>query len=186
MTKSRAVTIKASRKPSGKFDFDMIEDGVVTELLVFNKSNDGLPKTDDYDIDFTLQNDPGVNLAFVTQQSKPGEPVIFIAKGTATTLPKCPKGPSTTPVGQFTVGNPTDTTLKVKNKDDDVCFYKFVLRFVDRDTGNIVEFDPIWGNQNGGGGGFQLISPATGTFLGGTAFGIVLTIVAYNVLPMMG
>jgi hypothetical protein len=149
MTKRRPVTIRAFRQPSGKIDFDMIENGVATDTLIFNKDHDNMPKSDDYDIEYTLLND-GVNLAFVNQQNRPGEPVIFIAQGSATHLPDCPTGPSTTPIKEFTVGNPTDTTLKVKNKDETVCLYKFVLRFVDRDTGEIVEYDPIWGNQNGG------------------------------------
>lgn len=150
MTKRRPVTIRAFRKPNGEIDFDMIENGVATDILIFNKDNDDMPKSDDYDIEYTLRNDPGVNLAFVNRQNRPGEPVIFIAEGTATHIPDCPKEPSATPIRDFTVGNPTDTTLKVKNRDERVCFYKFVLRFVDRDTDQIVEYDPIWGNQNGG------------------------------------
>jgi hypothetical protein len=148
MTKRRPVTIRAFRRPNGRIDFETIENGVATDILIFNKDNDGMPKSDDYDIEYTLQND-GVNLAFVNQQNRPGEPVIFIAEGTATHVPDCPTGPSGTP-REFTIGNPTDTTLKVKNKDETVRFYKYVLRFVDNDTGQIVEYDPIWGNQNGG------------------------------------
>lgn len=184
MAKSRPVTIRAFRKPNGKIDFDMIDNGVVTDILVFNKSTDGLPKSDEYDIDFTLQND-GVNLAFLTQQNKPGEPVMYLAKGSATHVPKCPDGPTSIPNNEFQVGNPTETTLRVKNKDDTVCFYKFVLRFLDKDTGEIEDFDPIYGNQNGGRTGRsanQLLSSTTAGFIAGAALGVLLTVVAYSLL----
>lgn len=180
---NRNVRITVKKNSQGEFEFEMKEGGGPdTEILVFNKTKDGIPKSEFYDVVFTLVNQ-GTNLAFVTD---PGS-VMFLSKGSDKHLPKCPKSQSPTSDGQFSVISVTDSVLTVQNKDDYDCFYKFALNFVDRDNNNApVAFDPIWGNQNGGGGGFQLISPTTSTFVGGMALGILLTVVAYNVLPMMG
>lgn len=178
----RDVTITADKNSSGQFEFEMSDGGPDTEILVFNKDKDGIPKSEFYDVVFTLKNKPGTKLAFVTDKDK----VMHVAKGSGKHLPKCNKaisGPS--PNGQLEVTSVTAEELRVINKDEDECFYKFVLNFVDLNNGNApVAFDPIWGNQNGGGGTFQLASGSTSTFIGGAALGILLTVVAYNVLPL--
>lgn len=178
----RDVTITAKKNSGGEIEFEMSDGGPDTEILVFNKDKDGIPKSEFYEVVFTLDNRPGTNLAFVTDKDR----VMHVAKGSNKHLPKCNKATSAPANnGQLEVTNVTADELRVTNKDEDECFYKFVLHFVDRDNGNApVAFDPIWGNQNGGGGGLQLTIANTSTFLGGAALGVLLTVIAYNVLPM--
>jgi hypothetical protein len=173
----RDVTITADKNSSGKIEFEMSDGGPDTEILVFNKTKDGMPKAEFYDVVFTLKNRPGTNLAFVTDADR----VMHVAKGSAKHLPKCNKA-TTAPAanGQLKVTSVTADTLKVTNKDEDECFYKFVLNFVDRDNGNApVPFDPIWGNQNGGGGGGGFVADIVASpdsALGGAAGGLLVTL----------
>jgi hypothetical protein len=177
MAKSRPVTIQSYRDPTNAIKFRMFEGSVETDLLVFNKYADGMKKKDEYDIDFTLVNGEGCAVEFVTDDNSPGQPVMYLAQGSATHCPPCPTGPSTTPIKDFTAGKPTKTTLSVKNKDDDVCYYKFALRFYDTSTGKIETFDPIYGNQNGGGGGFaSMIASSPDSTFSGAAGGILATL----------
>lgn len=171
----RDVTITADKNSSGKIEFEMSDGGPDTEILVFNKTKDGIPKSEFYEVVFTLKNKPGTNLAFVTDPDQ----VMHVAKGSGKHLPKCNKA-TTAPAqnGQLEVTSVTANELKVTNKDEDECFYKFVLNFVDRDNGNApVPFDPIWGNQNGGGGGFvNSIVASPDSTLGGAAGGMLATL----------
>lgn len=189
---NRTVKIYASRNANGEIEFEMKEGGgggPDTEILVFNKNKDGIPKSEYYEVEFELRNqnstpqNPGTNLEFVTPPNP--VPVMFLSKGSDKHLPKCPKGPSANNDGQITVAGVTPTTLTVQNKDDFDCFYKFVLNFVDKDNGNqIVAFDPIWGNQNGGRTSIQLASPATVGFVVGAGIGAILAMMAFNWTPL--
>lgn len=184
MAKTRNVTIKATSN-GGKIEFDMDENGRDTELLVFNKNNDNMKKDESYDIVFALKNQGGADLAFVQD---PGD-VIYISKGSDTHLPKCPKNANGNPQTPFTVSNVQPLQLTVRNPDDDICFYKFALRFIDKNNSNKIEtFDPIFGNQNGGltvqppGGGTSFITGATTTsFFVGAVVAVLGTMLAYNV-----
>jgi hypothetical protein len=177
----RDVTIKA-KKVGNNIEFDMVEKNQDTEILVFNKTNDNMKKTDHYDIDFVLQNVSGANLEFVQVP----DDVIYISKGSDTHLPKCPKNSSGNGQTNFTVTSVTATTLSVHNPDDDICFYKFALRFIDKDNGGAIKtFDPIFGNQNGGlasqppGGGGTSSAVA---FVGGVLLGAAGTVLATGLL----
>ena len=174
------VTIKA-KKVGSKIEFEMEQAGQYTEILVFNKTNDNIKKTEDYEIVFGLRNEAGADLEFVQDKSD----VIWISKGSDVTLPKCPKNGNGNSNSPFTVTDVQAKTLTVRNPDNDINFYKFALRFVDKaNNGAIVTFDPIFGNQNGGlaskppGGGTASIA-----FVGGTGLlvGAVLTMMAYGV-----
>jgi len=188
---NRKVKIEASRNANGEIEFEMKEGGGPdTEILVFNKNKDNIPKSEFYEVEFELKNqtatpqNPGTNLEFVTPPNP--VPVMFLSKGSDKHLPKCPKGPSSTSDGQISVTGVTPTKLTVQNKDENECFYKFVLNFVDRDNNNqIVAFDPIWGNQNGGRSLIQ--SATTAAFIGaagGAAIGALFTIMALNMAPV--
>lgn len=169
----RPVKITA-RKNNGVFEFDMNEgNGPDTEILVFNKTKDGIPKSEYYDVEFTLQN-TNTNLAFVTDRAR----VMNLSKGSDKHLPKCPRTQSPGGDGQFSVTNVTATTLNVENKDDHDCFYRFAINFEDRDNSNApVQFDPIWGNQNGGGGGFSFdLAASPDSIVSGTAAGLLVTL----------
>ena len=175
---NRDVVIKA-KMVGNEIEFDMVEGSQQTEILVFNKTNDNMKKTDHYDIDFRLVNEGGANLAFVMP---PGD-VIYISKGSDTHLPRCPRNANGNPNTPFTVTNVTPTTLTVHNPDDDICFYKFALRFTDANDGNAIKtFDPIFGNQNGG---LTTTPPSDGTstttaFAGGILLGAVGVALAYS------
>lgn len=177
MVQPRKVTIKATKNGS-KIDFEMEENGHYTELLLFNKDLDKIKKNESYQITFTLDNDNGANLEFVQDRGD----VMYVLKGSNSSVPKCPKNANGNSQTPFTVSNVTATTLTVDNPDDDVCFYKFALRFIDKNNGNaIVTFDPIYGNQNGG-LTLQQNSFSTGVaFVGGAALGSLITMMSYNV-----
>ena len=177
MNKPCDVKIKATKNPNGEFEFDMEYKGGSTELLVFDKARDGMKPNDEYVITFTLENGHGVNLAFVSD----ADDVMFVKKGSNNHLPKCPRnggGNGQTPFEVITPVQPN--ILKVRNPDADVCFYKFALRFEDRNDGNkIVTFDPIYDNRNGGSTKFAEYSLVTG--LGGAAAGALITMLIFNV-----
>lgn len=174
----RDVTIRA-KKVGNDIEFEMLERNQETEILVFNKTNDNIPKNDHYTIDFALQNVAGANVEFVQDK----DDVIFISKGSDTHLPRCPKNANGNPNTPFRVDSVSANTLSVHNPDSDICFYKFALRFVDRGDGNKIRtFDPIFGNQNGGltvtpPGGSTSITTA---FVGGIMIGAVGIAVAYS------
>jgi hypothetical protein len=181
MAHQRKVTVTAKRNGS-KIDFEMEEKGHYTELLLFNKNDDGIKKTDTYDIIFDLKPDPGVNVEFVQDKGD----VMYVSKGSNSHVPKCPKNANGNPQTPFAVTSVSATQLTVNNPDNDVCFYKFALRFIDKDNGNaIVTFDPIYGNQNGG---RSLVNSATtAAFIGGAggaAIGALFAIMALNMAPV--
>ena len=175
---NRDVVIKA-RQAGNEIEFDMIEGNLDTEILVFNKTKDNMKKTDQYDIQFRLVNEGGANLSFV---QPPGD-VIYISKGSDTHLPRCPRNANGNPNTPFTVTSVTPTTLTVHNPDDDICFYKFALRFTDANDNNAIKtFDPIFGNQNGGltssppgGGTSSAVAFAGGALLGGAAIALAFS-----------
>lgn len=177
MAKTRNVTIKTI-KDGNKIKFEMEENGDYTELLLFNKNGDKIPKSESYNIIFEIDNGDGVNLEFVQDTGN----VMYVRKGSPYHVPKCPTngtGNSQTP---FTVTSVTTTTLTVNNPDDDICFYKFALRFIDKNASNaIVTFDPIYGNQNGGVGLYSSAILTTFAFVCGTVLGSVATMMAFNV-----
>ena len=168
----RPIKITAKKNSSGQFEFDMNEgSGPDTEILVFNKTKDGIPATDHYDVEFTLHN-TNTNLAFVTDTTR----VMNLSKGSDKHLPKCPTTQSPGSDGQFSVTNVTATTLNVENKDNYDCFYRFAINFVDQDNGNApVQYDPIWGNQNGGNPTFNFaVAPISS--LSGAVTGLLVTL----------
>lgn len=177
MNTSINVTIKATRNASGEIEFEMEYKNGATDLLVFDKSRDGMKKADGYLINFTLDNGPGVNLAFVSDP----DDVMFVRKGSNNHTPKCPRNGAGNGQTPFQVVGPVQaTSLSVSNPDADVCFYKFALRFEDRNDGNkIVTFDPIYDNRNGGSTKFAEYSLVTG--LGGAAAGALITMLIFNV-----
>lgn len=177
MARNVGITIVADMV-GGALEFEMKEGNQYTEMLVFNKTKDNMPKGEEYRIDFTLDDKSGRGLKF--NQTNP----IYIGKGSDKHVPKCPKNGNVGSSNDFTVIQPvTDTTLSVQNKDNDECFYKFALNFVDG-TGAPHMFDPIFGNQNGGytstqpGGGGT--SASTVAFFGGLLLGAVGSALAFN------
>lgn len=159
--KARPVTINCRKDPQGKIIFDMFEKGKKTDTLVFNKNNDKMPKSDSYDLTFTLANHDGLKLEFLQDTQH----VMWVAKGTKSSPPGCPQSHVTDP--EFTVTNVTATTLDVTNTDLDECKYKFVLNFIDTAHNNKAEqYDPIYDNQNGG---FSRMGMANAMIIGGVA-----------------
>lgn len=139
------VKIIAKKDATGKITFEMEEGNRYTEILVFNKSKDKIPKSDFYLITFTLDDTTGDGLRFDANDP------MFLSKGSDKHIPQCPKnGTVGNPQGFASAVDPNnDKILKVTNFDMDECFYKFALNFKDN-AGNPHQFDPIYGNQNGG------------------------------------
>ena len=179
MQKNVAVTIVAEMN-NGKIDFHMEQRNQYTEILVFNKTKDGMKKADNYLIDFTLDDRSGAGLGFNTQNP------IYISKGSDKHLPKCPMNGSVGGPNEFSViGTPTSTKLTVQNDDMNECFYKFVLNFQDS-SGKRHVFDPIFGNQNGGFGFVSRSLITTGVVTGaGTAAAISLVSASAAATPLL-
>ncbi len=177
MVKARNVTIK-TKMNGGQIEFEMEENGNYTEMLLFNKSDDKIKKTDSYDIIFNLQNGAGVNLEFVQDVGN----VMYVRKGSPNSIPKCPTNAAGNSQTPFTVTSVTATTLTVHNPDDDICFYKFALRFINKNANNAIEtFDPIYGNQNGGTSVSSSAYLTAVVFVCGVALGSVVTMMTFNV-----
>lgn len=146
----RDVTIKPFRTPNGKIDFQMFEgkSKQPTDTLAFDKTKDGMKKSDVYDVYFTIENAPDTNLIFLDDPANKDE-CMWVAKGSKQQPPACPSNRMSDP--EFTITSISDLSLTVENKDLVECKYKFVLSFVDKDEGNkVVRFDPIYDNKNGG------------------------------------
>src|SRR5688572_28323417 len=110
----------------GNIEFEMKEGNQYTEMLVFNKTKDKIPPTENYTIIFTLDDNTGKGLKF--NQTNP----IYIGKGSDKHVPKCPKNGNAGSSTDFAVVQPVkDSELTVRNQDNDECFYKFALNFVD-------------------------------------------------------
>jgi hypothetical protein len=173
----RDITIKPFRTASGKIDFHMFEGNSThpTDTLVFDKTKDGMKKSDVYDIDFTLENAADTNLAFLNDPNNKNE-CMWVAKGSKTAPPACPPGQMTH--GEFNVTAVSDLSLTVENQDLNECKYKFVLCFVDKDDGNkVVRYDPIYDNKNGGlQSGVTSLNAGTVLLLGVAAIAVVALI----------
>jgi hypothetical protein len=168
MSKARSVTINSYKDSNGKISFDMVEAGNKTDTLVFNKTKDKMKKHENYDVQFTLVNNDGLELEFLQDTQH----VMWVAKGNKSSAPACPQSHVTDP--EFTVTGVAKTVLDVSNTDKDVCKYKFVLNFIDPGNGNKAEqFDPIYDNQNGG---FQQIAISNNLIIGGFAAAATLLI----------
>ena len=177
MGKPRPITINSFKDPNGKISFDMVDDGNKTDTLTFNKTKDGMKKSENYDVEFTLVNNDGLKLEFLQDPIH----VMWVAKGNKSSAPSCPKSHVTDP--EFTVTGVTANVLDVTNTDLDECKFKFVLNFIDTGNHNKAEqFDPIYDNQNGG---FHRATMSSSVIIG-TVAAIGLALVVFIAISNFG
>ena len=136
------VTVNAYKPGPGSFQFDMDFNGQRTDKLKFDKKDHNLKKEDRYDVHFRLENHKGAKLRFVQDEAI----VMWTRKGGGKA---CPKG-NEYQGNEFKVTDIDDKKLTVQNRDETRSLYKFLLHFVDEETGALVRYDPIWDNRNNG------------------------------------
>jgi hypothetical protein len=145
-----AIMVTAAPDGAGGATFTMSGPDVNGDQIEFNKDKiNGMKKKEHFLVTFTLLDNSGLNLRFV----KPKEDSMWAKIVQGVTGNSCPTQ-GTTP-HQFRATDRTDTTLTVKNKDDDKEYIMFALNFIpqggnDSDPSQYVQYDPIGDNRNGG------------------------------------
>ena len=178
MDKDVDIFVKPNPDPTGKekYLFSMDDGKGATEELVFNKTTDGMKKTDHYKVKFKLHNKEGAALRFSKDPLK-----VLWAKPVNSTTDPCPNSDCYM-AGIFYV-DPNDSIqdhkLTVINTDPDVQLFKFALNFLppgesDPPPSGYVWYDPIGSNQNGGfsntlGGGGSFAMAIGGGIIGAAA-----------------
>lgn len=140
---------------NGKVEFTMSGNGVGGEQIVFNKNDTpNMKKHDRYLVTFTLIDKTNLQLRYVQwPTNKPEDGAMWAKVVTDPSDPSCPAPNSH--LQQFKATNVTNTVLTVKNKDDDIEYFKFALNFIpkngdDSKPNEYVQYDPIGDNRNGG------------------------------------
>lgn len=173
------ITAKPKAGDPGEYEFSMDEGNGKTTILTFDKTKDGMKKTDDYEIKFKLKNEDGADLKFSRDLNK-----VLWAEPTTVAEPPCPT--SQQMQGIFYVksqGDIKDDELTVTNTDPKVERFIFAFNFlpsneVDGPTANYKLYDPIGDNLDGG---FTSKPPSgTSAFLtiGGAVLGGLATLLA--------
>ncbi|HET9398642.1 MAG TPA: hypothetical protein VFO45_07480 [Sphingomicrobium sp.] len=173
------ITAKPKAGDPGEYEFSMDEGNGKTTILTFDKTKDGMKKTDDYEIKFKLKNEDGADLKFSRDLNK-----VLWAEPTTVVDPPCPT--SQQMQGIFYVksqGDIKDDELTVTNTDPKVERFIFAFNFlpsneVDGPTANYKLYDPIGDNLDGG---FTSKPPSgTSAFLtiGGAVLGGLATLLA--------
>lgn len=188
MGNKRNVEITARPKLGnpGEYEFSMDEGNGKTNQLTFDKTKDGMKKTEDYEIKFKLNNEDGADLKFSRDLNK-----VLWAEQTTVVDPPCPT--SQQMQGIFYVksqGDIKDDELTVTNTDPKVERFIFAFNFlpsneVDGPTANYKLYDPIGDNLDGG---LTTKPPgSTSAFLtvGGAALGALATLVAIDAATSM-
>ena len=171
------VDIVARPQPGnpGEYEFSMEKGGAKTNGLTFDKTKDGMKKSDDYEIKFKLRNDGGANLKFSQDMSK-----VLWAEPTMLPDPPCPT--SQQMQGIFYVKSQSDIKdheLTVTNTDPEVERFIFAFNFlqaneVDGPTAHYKLYDPIGDNLDGGlttqpSGGTSAMIAVSGAVIGALA-----------------
>lgn len=149
---TRDITIRATEdsSKSGGVKFEMFEHGtkVPDETIACHKS-DAMKKDDHHLVAFQLQADHGLDLRFLKDRDE----VMWVKTGNPSSAPACPQKSAKDP--DFAIDGVTDKKLVVKNLNTRAGKHRFVLNFIgtrpDGTTG-LIQYDPIWGNANGGSG----------------------------------
>src|SRR5688572_16914327 len=129
MDKSIDINVKPNPDPTGKdpYIFSLDEGKGATEELVFDKTKDGMKKTENYSIKFKLKNQDGAALRFSKDIKK-----VLWAKPVSLVTDACPNSDCYMD-GIFYVD--PDSTIKdhevtVINTDPTVQLFKFAFNFL--------------------------------------------------------
>jgi len=145
----RVVIVRAKSNPTkpNKIEFELEdEDGAIGEKLKFDKKQE-MKKADHHEVTFKLETEQGVSLRFPSDKLR----AMWVAKGTATKPPACPKSPAHHP--DIVAHSVTANELVVHNRNPEQCLYKFALNFVkptDTNESKLISYDPMYDNRNGG------------------------------------
>ena len=142
----RTVKVHA-RKKMGSVKFHLEdEDGTVGDTLVFDKK-DPMKKGDFHKVTFELVREEGVSLRFPSDKNR----AIWVRDDGATVKAGCPTANDAQ--GDFVAQHVDANRLIVHNKNPKKAFYKFALNFVkptDTDESDLITYDPVFENRNGG------------------------------------
>lgn len=181
MDKNIDIIAKPNPNPTGPTDrylFSMDEGKGETDELTFNKTTDGMKKSEDYKIKFKLKNKDGAALRFSKDRSK-----VLWAMPVASKTDPCPTSDCYMNGIFFVDPNSTikDDELDVINTDPTKELFKFAFNFLPPGKEDPLPnseyeyYDPIGNNENGGTGiddeGYA--SPSTMS-IGGAAAGAVM------------
>ena len=145
--KPRTIVIKTKLKQgTNDIDFKMLDRGKGTEKPIFDKHADGMMIDDYHEITYTLVNGPGLDSVRFAPSY---DDVMWVVKGTATEEPECPK--TRVPKHPDIYAVKIDPLqLVVHNRNPERAFYAFTLNFVREGHGDLIPYDPIYDNRNGG------------------------------------
>jgi len=190
MDRNVEIYVKPNPDPNGKepYLFSMDDGKGATNELVFNKSNDNMPKSEHYKIKFKLKNKEGAQLRFSQLATK-----VMWAKPVALVTDPCPDSDCYMD-GVFYVD--PDATIKdhevtVINTDPSVQLFKFGFNFLppgesDPPPSGYIYYDPIGNNQNGG---FPIskssLAPAPLYVGAGAVAGVLVTLLVNNEATVM-
>lgn len=115
--------------------------------LTFNKSNDGMGKSDYYLLTFQLDDKTTKNLRFEPNPMK----ALWVSMGDAMNPPPCPTSASyCEDIFAVLVDQNDGKSMVVRNNDAKVQYFTFSLGFIGDPDDSEYRFDPGGQNQNGG------------------------------------
>lgn len=117
-----------------------------SDILVFNKSRNNMPKQDFYVVEFDLQDHSGLGLSFEPNPMN----AFWVDLGDRSSPPPCPTTPSYEDSIYATCVDPAGAKLTVRNDDMDIQMFSFSLGLVSSVDGSHYRYDPGGNNQNGG------------------------------------
>jgi hypothetical protein len=143
----RPIVIKSKRKPgTNDIEFKMLDGGKGTERPIFDKRAEKMAPDDYHEITYTLVNGPGLDSVRFAPSL---DDVMWVVKGTDTQEPECPE--TRVPRNPDIYAVKSDgLTLTVHNLNPERALYAFTLNFVREGHDDLIPYDPIYDNRNGG------------------------------------
>jgi hypothetical protein len=146
--KLRPIVIKSKIVPgTNDVEFEMLDRGKVNHRPAFDKTADQMLPSDYHEVVFTLKNGPGLkDLRFAPNI----DDVMWVVKGTATEEPPCPKTRVPKHPDFYAVDPIEPLQLTAHNLNPVRAFYAFTLNFERTGHADLIPFDPIGDNRDGG------------------------------------
>lgn len=150
-TKKLDIYVEPDKTSPDGYKFSMEQGGVSSHKVVFNKNNDGIKRSQPYDVQFKLHNKMGANLCFSADPN-----IVMWVKKVANETDPCPDTACFLP-GEFFVNkfDKNDNSVYVTNTDLNVETLAFAFNFfkqgeIEGPKTKYIRFDPIGSNQNSG------------------------------------
>ncbi len=147
----RVIKVHAKKNPTKPhgIQFDMEdEDGKFGDELVFDKKQE-MKKNDHHNVTFRLERENGVSLRFPSDKKR----AMWVRRDGATVAAGCPTEQDQH--ADITAQHVSANELIVHNRNPEPAMYKFALNFVkptDKDESDLITYDPVYVNRNGGTG----------------------------------